>query len=171
MRPWRRTKAGTGRRWLLSGPWPSSSSAGQSRPGQGPRSVCHCSVLLSLCPCRQQQGEAGCDPEALERSPAFRAPLVDHRLHFLSAMLLPWAGTYYLDKKKKRQEVPAFIVRESLKLRNKDASDVATLLSLVPRFRALSHQGREATRYAQTCIPRGWCTFWAGCWLVPCTPV
>ncbi|CAN0070926.1 unnamed protein product, partial [Phaeothamnion confervicola] len=50
------------------------------------------------------------------------------RLEFLAAALLPLAGVTCLEKKGRPGPAAAFVVRESLKLKLKDAADIATIL-------------------------------------------
>lgn len=71
-------------------------------------------------------------------------PRRDCRLLFLACVLLGWAGATWPDPKGKGgKRVPAVqaIVREALKLRARDAEEVALLHALLPRFRALAAAG------------------------------
>lgn len=87
------------------------------------------------------------DSTAVTSSPTFRHPLPGYRLHFLSAMLLPWAGVHYFDTKQKKQAVSVHILREALKFRTKDSTQVTTILGLCSRFRAITSIGCQASRY------------------------
>jgi hypothetical protein len=89
---------------------------------------------------------------SLTRAEGYRRPRRAHRLLFLAAVLLGWAGRSCPDpqakggnsnsnsKSKKDKRVPAvqLIVREALKLRARDAEEAVLLHALLPRFRALA---------------------------------
>lgn len=80
----------------------------------------------------------------LTAAEGYRRPRRDHRLLFLAAVLLGWAGATWPDpgagKRARGKRVPAVqaIVRGALKLRARDAEEVALLHVLLPRFRALA---------------------------------
>ena len=98
----------------------------------------------------EEQQEITTFLQGLRESDAYKRPRREHRLLFLSAMLRGWAGFYTVDEKKvmnnkdkerereKRVSVVQWFIREALKLRAKDAEDMATLLGALDRLQALS---------------------------------
>lgn len=71
---------------------------------------------------------------------------VDERLLYLSTFLLPLRHLTYLDKKKKEASLVSYIVRESIKFKNKDITDVVIVLDHVPAMQSLVERFEEFTR-------------------------
>lgn len=87
---------------------------------------------------RQKKNDGGDDDGVIFLSDGYTHPRRDHRLLFLGAMLVHWAGGYVLDpKKQKKSDVLFFFLREALKLKARDTEDLILLYSLLPRFDAL----------------------------------
>lgn len=82
----------------------------------------------------------------LTREKGYRRPRRGHRLLFMAAMLLGWAGrecpaaaaaAVVGGASKRPVPIVQLVVREALKLRGRDAEEVALLHAMLPRFRAL----------------------------------
>ncbi len=85
--------------------------------------------------------------ETLRQRAAYKQPRREHRLLFLAAMLRAWAGYHVVDERKakdKKAPVVQWFIREALKLRAKDADDVALLLGALDRLQALTQGGTAA---------------------------
>mmetsp|Transcript_23792 Transcript_23792/g.31106 ORF Transcript_23792/g.31106 Transcript_23792/m.31106 type:complete len:546 (-) Transcript_23792:441-2078(-) len=67
-------------------------------------------------------------------------PQRSHRLTYLACAVLPLMNHFYLDKKKKQQPVVAYISRESLKLKNKDGSDLSTIATHLEKIKELAQR-------------------------------
>ncbi len=96
----------------------------------------------------------------LTRAGGYRRSRRGHRLLFLAAALLGWAGRAPgpeppQGKGKGKRAVPVVqvVVREALKLRARDAEEAGLLYALLPRFRALAG-GAGARAGAGAGVPR-----------------
>ena len=63
--------------------------------------------------------------------------VLDRRLFALAAYLLPFRHLYYIDGKSKHFSVVNFMMRESIKFKNKDVAEMATMMENVDSFVSL----------------------------------
>lgn len=63
--------------------------------------------------------------------------VLDRRLFALAAYLLPFRHLYYVDRNSKRVSVVNFMMRESIKFKNKDVAEMVTMMENVDSFLSL----------------------------------
>jgi tRNA nucleotidyltransferase (CCA-adding enzyme) len=88
--------------------------------------------------------------------------VLDTRLFAMAAYLLPFRNLFYVDRKSKQVSVVDFIIRESIKFKNKDVAGMRTLMEKVDSFVALL-QKDELERLETGMLLRATKELWVMC--------
>eukprot|EP00560_Eucampia_antarctica_P009156 CAMPEP_0197827676 /NCGR_PEP_ID=MMETSP1437-20131217/4409_1 /TAXON_ID=49252 ORGANISM="Eucampia antarctica, Strain CCMP1452" /NCGR_SAMPLE_ID=MMETSP1437 /ASSEMBLY_ACC=CAM_ASM_001096 /LENGTH=450 /DNA_ID=CAMNT_0043428625 /DNA_START=264 /DNA_END=1616 /DNA_ORIENTATION=- len=84
-------------------------------------------------------------------NPSSKSTPVDNRLLYLTVFLLPFRHLSYLDKKQKTETVVTYMIRESIKFKNKDISSIHTIMlhfdemkRILEKFKQTKHMENDS---------------------------